>query len=309
MADSGNKKRLVTLVGLLIVIVLGALWLAGNVMQSSRDSREEDKTQAGQPQPVVVKNKLPSPAGSPANPAEGAKPVLVRNQLPTPPAPEPPSSVTPAPEPPKAAEAPLPVREENPAETAPAAAAVSPPSAPSGPSVAQASPAASPPPSQPEPAKPLERARAEGGVAPFSILLSSCRVRQNAVAGLPAYRQAGLTPYIVQTDLGAKGTWWRILTGSFKSLNEASQAKKALNLTDAVVVKTPVADLVGVYPSEAGAAEMTARLGKLGHFPYTVKGPKNSVELMVGAFATKSAAQKLQRELAAQGIASQVVQR
>jgi hypothetical protein len=309
MADSGNKKRLVTLVGLLIVIVLGALWLVGNVMQSSRESREEAKTQAGQPQPVIVKNKLPNPAGSLANPAEGAKPVVVRNQLPTPPAPEPSPPVTPAPEPQKAEEAPLPAREEKPAETAPAAAAVSPPSTPSGPSVARAAPAAPPPPPQAETAKPLEKAGAEGGAAPFSILLSSCSVRQNAVAGLPAYRKAGLTPYIVQTDLGAKGTWWRILTGSFKSLKEASQAKKALNLTDAVVVKTPFADLVGVYPSEAGAAEMSARLGKLGHFPYTVKGPKNSVQLMVGAFPAKPAAEKLQRDLAAQGIASQVIQR
>ena len=54
MADSGKKKRLVTLVGLLIVLVLGALWLAGNVMQSSRGSRKEVRAQAGQPQPVVV---------------------------------------------------------------------------------------------------------------------------------------------------------------------------------------------------------------------------------------------------------------
>ena len=129
------------------------------------------------------------------------------------------------------------------------------------------------------------------------------------MAGLPDYRQAGLTPYVVQTDLGDKGTWWRTLTGSFKSLDEASQAKKAFNLADAVVVKTPFANLVGAYPSEAGAAEMAARLGKLGHFPYTVKGPKNSVQLVVGAFLAKPAAEKLQRELAAQGIASQVVQR
>jgi len=132
---------------------------------------------------------------------------------------------------------------------------------------------------------------------------------ENALAGLPHYRQAGLRPYVVQTDLGDKGTWWRTLTGSFKSLDEASRAKKAFNLADAVVVKTPFANLLGAYPSEAGAAEMAARLDKLGHFPYMVKGPKETVQLVVGAFLTKPAAEKLQRELAAQGIASQVVQR
>jgi cell division septation protein DedD len=129
------------------------------------------------------------------------------------------------------------------------------------------------------------------------------------LAALPSYRRAGLTPYVVQTDLGDKGTWWRTLTGSFKSLEEASQARKALNLADAVVVKTPFANLVGTYPSEAAAAEMAARLNALDHFPYTLRGPKNSVQLLVGASPAKPAAEKLQRELAAQGIASQVVQR
>ena len=310
MADSGKKKRLVTLVGLLIVLLLGALWLAGNVMQSSRGSRKEVRAQAGQPQPVVVKKQLPAPAGSAANLGEGAELAMVRKKLPQPPpAPELPPSAAPAPEPPQAAEAPPPAQEEKPAETAPAAAAVSPPPPTAGPPDAPAAPTAPPPPVKPEPAKPPERARTERIAAPFSILLSSCRDRENALAGLPYYRQAGLRPYVVQTDLGDKGTWWRTLTGSFKSLDEASHAKKAFNLADAVVVKTPFANLVGAYPSEAGAAEMAARLGKLGHFPYTVPGPKNSVQLVVGAFLAKPAAEKLQRELAAQGIASQVVQR
>jgi hypothetical protein len=297
------------LVGLLIVLVLGALWLAGNMMQSSRESRKEVRAQVGQPQPVVVK-KLPAPAGSTANPAEGAESAMVRKKLPqAPPAPEPPPPAAPAPEPPKAAEAPPPTQAETPAETAPPAAAVSFPPPPTGPPVAQAAPAAPPLPVKPEPAKPAEKARAERFAAPFSILLSSCRDRKNALAGLSYYRQAGLTPYVVQTDLGDKGTWWRTLAGSFNSLDEASKAKQALNLADAVVVKTPYANLVGAYPSEAGAAEMAARLGKLGHFPYTVKGPKNSVQLVVGAFLAKPAAEKLQSELAAQGIASQVIQR
>jgi hypothetical protein len=310
MADSGRKKRLVTLVVLLIVLILGALWQAGNMMQNSRGSRKEVRAQAGQTQPVFVKQKLSPPAGSAANPAEGAAPAMVRKKLPqAPPTPELPPSPASAPEPPKAAEALSPAREEKPAETAPPPAVVNLPPPPAEPPAAHAAPAAPPPPAKPEPAKPDERARTERFAAPFSILLSSCRDRENAVAGLPSYRQAGLTPYVVQTDLGGKGTWWRTLTGSFRSLEEASRAKKELNLADAVVVKTPYTNMVGTYPSEAGAAEMTTRLSKLGHFPYTVKGPKNSVQLVVGAFHAKPAADKLQRELAAQGIASQVVQR
>ena len=309
MADSGKKKRLVTLVGILIALVLGALWLAGNVMQGSRGGRKEAWAQAGPPQPAVIKKKLSATAGSAAAIDQGAEPAMVRKKLPLPPpAPEPLPSAAPAPEPPQAAEAPLPALQEKPAETVPAAADVSPPPPTAGSPVAQATPAASAP-VKPEPAKLPESVRTERIAGPFSILLSSCRDRENALAGLPNYRRAGLTPYVVQTDLGDKGTWWRTLTGSFKSLEEASHAKKTLNLADAVVVKTPFAALVGAYPSEAAAAEIAARLVKLGYFPYTVKGPKNSVQLVVGAFLVKPAAEKLQRELAAQGIASQVVQR
>jgi hypothetical protein len=306
MDDSGKKKRLVTLVGILIALVLGALWLAGNVMQGSRGGRKEAWAQAGPPQPAVVKKKLSAPAGSAAAIDQGAEPAMVRKKLPLPsPAPEPLPSAAPASEPPQAAEAPLPVLQEKPAETAPAAADVSPSPPTNSSPGAQAAPA----PVKPETARLPESVRTERIAGPFSILLSSCRDRENALAGLPNYRRAGLTPYVVQTDLGDKGTWWRTLTGSFKSLEEASRARKALNLADSVVVKTPFAALVGAYPSEAAAAEMAARLVKLGYFPYTVKGPKNSVQLVVGAFLTKPAAEKLQRELAAQGIASQVVQR
>ena len=90
MADSGKKKRLVTLMGLMIVLVLGALWLAGNVMQSSRGSRKEAWAQARPPQPVVVKKKLSAPAGSAATIDQSAEPAMVRKKLPQPPpAPEP----------------------------------------------------------------------------------------------------------------------------------------------------------------------------------------------------------------------------
>jgi hypothetical protein len=81
MAGSGKTKRRVTQMGLLIVLVLGALWLAGNVMQSPGGSRKEAWAQAAPPQPVVVKKKLSAPAGSAANLAEGAEPAMVRKKL------------------------------------------------------------------------------------------------------------------------------------------------------------------------------------------------------------------------------------
>jgi cell division septation protein DedD len=170
-------------------------------------------------------------------------------------------------------------------------------------------PAPAPPaeaePARPE-AKPLSGAR---GVYPFSILLSSCREKPSAVAALAGYRKTGLTPYIVETDLGSKGQWWRILAGYYRTLDEAAQARKALRFSDTVVVKTPYANLIGQYGSEKEAFQAADQLHSKEVFPYVVKGPGNSVQLIAGAFSNQQSAEKHQRELESKGIAARTIQR
>jgi cell division septation protein DedD len=144
---------------------------------------------------------------------------------------------------------------------------------------------------------------------PFSLLLSSCREKENSVATIHYYRKEGVTPYIVQTDLGGKGKWWRTLSGSYKTLETALQAKKSLRLPDAIVVKTPYANLVGEFPSEREASEQSVRLNQSGLFPYMVHEPGQPVQLLVGAFRDRQAAEQYQRELDAKGIASHVILR
>jgi len=58
-----------------------------------------------------------------------------------------------------------------------------------------------------------------------------------------------LTPYIAQIDLGGKGCGGGPY-GYYRTLEEASRAKNALKIGDAVVVKTPYANLIGQYESE-----------------------------------------------------------
>ena len=171
----------------------------------------------------------------------------------------------------------------------------------------QAAPA---PPPRPVPAKTIAKA-IPGGRSdyPFSLLLSSNRGKESALTTLPGYRRKGLAPYLAYTDLGEKGKWWRTLYGYYPTAEDALQAKKTLNLLEAVVVKTPFANLVGEYPSEQEAAEAAAQLSQKGLFPYTVKGPQDSIRLMAGAFPTRQEAEQQQRELEAQGIAAQPIQR
>jgi len=151
--------------------------------------------------------------------------------------------------------------------------------------------------------------KSERGAYPFSLLLSSNRGRENALSTLPGYRRKGLSPYLVHTDLGEKGKWWRTLFGHYRSLEDALQAQKTLNIENAVAVKTPFANLIGDYPSANQADETAMRLTQKGLFPYVVKGAGGTAQLLVGAFPTREAAEQQQRELEGQGIAARTIRR
>ena len=139
-------------------------------------------------------------------------------------------------------------------------------------------------------------------------MLASCQDRRNAEAALASYRRLGLAPYVVQTDLGPKGVWWRTLTGAYPSYDEAMAAKQGPALAQAVVVKTPYANLVGEYGTDAEATAAATALARKGLFPYLLKG-SGSVQLLTGAFPAQAAAEDYRRELEALGIAARTVQR
>jgi hypothetical protein len=161
---------------------------------------------------------------------------------------------------------------------------------------------------KPEAPKPAVKAAPGTGRTPFSLLLASCQDRRNAEAALADFRRSGLAPYIVQTDLGPKGVWWRTLTGAYPSLEEAVAAKRGPALARAVPVRTPYANLVSEYGSEPEAAAAAAELTRKGLFPYTVKKGA-SVQLMIGAFPGQAAAESHRRELEALGVTARTIQR
>lgn len=301
MISLPRKTRRYLTVGLMLVFMPGLLWDAGQFVAGMRAVRKQDRS-------VDSLDRIAGFGPAEAYAAESGQPALVRKKLPelipaAPPIAEPqptpqPSVQLPAAEP------------EKPTETAasepapPAAVPLPEPVSEPAPSVASPVPAKAQTP-KPEP-KPIDAARA---AYPFSILLSSCREKENALAALPGYRQTGLTPYLVQTDLGSKGIWWRTLTGNYRTLAEATQARNMLKLADAVVVKTPYANLIGQYGSEAEAAAAAARITQKDVFPYMVKGPGASFQLLAGAFPSQQAAETYRRELDAKGVSTRTVQR
>jgi outer membrane biosynthesis protein TonB len=291
------KKRLYLIMGVMFILILGLLWHAGHVMQSARSVRKQGQPAEG----AALSRKIVGFGTAVAHAADTGQPSLVRKKLPQP-APVTPAEAEPPPAPAAPAAEPAVIETEKTQAAAPPEPAPQ-PSAPL-PDLVSA------PPVKLEPPKPEKKPLTEtGGAYPFSILLSSCKEKENALATLSGLRQPGLTPYIVQTDLGSKGRWWRTLVGHYRTPGEAAQAKNALKLPNALVVKTPFANLLGQYGTEAEAGEAAARFAPKDIFPYTVKGPGNSFQLMAGAFEGQQAAAIYQRELEAKGISARVIQR
>ncbi len=307
MTASGRKRRLWMLAGVLFLLVAGLLWHAGSLQQRSR---KEVRKAIPAPAAVVTK-KLAAPAAAEAVSGPDDASAVRKKLPPQPPVAEP----APAPALPATTITP-PIATESPAvadaEKTPAAAGA--PETAAGPAPAPAEPPAMAPappaaPSAPPPPPPkVAKAQTERGSFPFSILISSCREKENALAALAGFQRAG-PAHIVRSEVKGKGAWWRVLTGLYRSTEEAGQARKALGVPGAVVVRTPFANRLGAFPSEAAAADAAARVKALGHFPYSIRGPDGSVELVVGAFLAESEAENLQRELRAQGVAAEVIRR
>lgn len=323
MISSRRKIGRCLAAGLMFAFLPGWLWDAGRLLEGMRSPWGQ------QPSADAFNRALQlPPAGSDrgitvyepgeAHAAEVSQPALVRKKLPAlvpaaPPSAEPlPAPAAPAIEP-STKEPEKPKEAAAPEQTPTAVAPLPEPAPPAAAALPEPAPAPAPPaalPAKMEAPKPEPQATSASSAAyPFSILLSSCREKENAIGALSGYRQAGLTPYIVQTDLGGKGVWWRILTGHYRTLAEAAQAKTALNLSNAVVVKTPYANLIGQYGSETEAAEAAARVTRKGVFPYLVKGPGASFQLMAGAYSSQKAADTHRRELDARGVSTRTVQR
>lgn len=312
MFSSQRKKRLYVAVGLICLSMLGLLSAAGQFMPATRSAPQPDQRAQGVApavmlQPGVIAQKIALLGPSEAHATEASQPAVVRKKLPLPTSATPPAG-EPLPSPPVPATGSATSGGEKSKEAV--SSGPTPPPAASMPELTPAAPPAAMPAVKPELKTPKPKAISAARTAyPFSILLSSCKERENAVASLSAFRRTGLTPYIAQADLGGKGLWWRTLMGYYRTLEEASRAKNALKIGDAVVVKTPYANLIGQYESETEAAEAVARLDPKAVFAYIVKGSENSFQVMTGAFPSPQAAETQQRELEARGITTSTVLR
>jgi cell division protein FtsN len=69
---------------------------------------------------------------------------------------------------------------------------------------------------------------AEAGGTRYTLQLSSFQDRQEADAFLASLKAAGFQAYVTETDVGGKGTFYRVRFGSYRSAEAASDAKAEL---------------------------------------------------------------------------------
>jgi hypothetical protein len=144
---------------------------------------------------------------------------------------------------------------------------------------------------------------------PYSILVSSCRKRESVEHVISKFRRLGLEPYFVGVELNPGEYWWRVFVGHYRNSEEADQIKKDLGLEDAIVKKTPYANLIEVFTKRSEASNLVQAIRQQDFSPYLLQYTPDRYGLVVGAFETRQAARQQERRLADRGIPNRVIER
>ena len=144
---------------------------------------------------------------------------------------------------------------------------------------------------------------------PYSIMLSSCRLPQSARKIVSNYQKVGLAPYVVKVKFDKDDEWLRVLSGHYKTRQEALKAIQKHRLSSAIVKKTPYTNLIGTYTSMNEMQAELQQIKALGYSPYFIKTHTGQFNLVVGAFVTKEGAENLKTELRSKGVQNTVITR
>jgi len=145
---------------------------------------------------------------------------------------------------------------------------------------------------------------------PYSIKISSNRIKSSAQKGVKVFKNDKTDPYLVKLDLGTeRGIWWNVYTGHYKTRKDALDVLKTLDRPDARIKKMSYANLIDEFSSEEEVAAVYQRLEKQGYEPYVIPD-SGKWRLFVGDFLdVQGAAERNQAHLEAAGFASQIVKR
>lgn len=144
---------------------------------------------------------------------------------------------------------------------------------------------------------------------PYAVYLGSVQGMEYVKRAMSAYEVQGLSTYWSKVDLGAKGTWYRLFTGYFRSAQEAEAFIQQKRIKDGEVKETRYSNLIGTFGTKQGGEEKALALARMGLSAYWIQAADGQGRLYSGAFITREGAEKNQSELNSKGIKSEIVER
>ena len=165
-----------------------------------------------------------------------------------------------------------------------------------------------PPPVEPEKAE--EALVEEKSVfSPYALYLGSFRTMKRVKRAVSLYREQGLSVYWVRVYFKEKGLWYRLYAGHFENAADARQFMRQHALDEAEIKHTRYANLIDDSSVPDDLGDRIETLESKGYAPYVIGTPGGHDRLYVGAYLTRQGAERQNRDLEADGIAGQVVER
>jgi capsular exopolysaccharide synthesis family protein len=145
----------------------------------------------------------------------------------------------------------------------------------------------------------------------YSLLISSNRLKENAIADMNAVRSQGYPAYFCLADLNGKGELYRVFAGLFEKEMEAREvAKKIKGPFSTSLLSTPYSLEIGLDSSKEAAQQDLEKWEKKGYYPYLLpEQGDQKIQILLGAFAAPGEFTTLSQQLKAEGISYRVVRR
>ena len=147
------------------------------------------------------------------------------------------------------------------------------------------------------------------GRYPYSIYLGSFKNMERAHQAVEIYARKGIPSYRVKINFTEKGTWYRIYSGHYPDRESARAFIDRNKIADAEIKKTAYACYIGSFTDNESLENQMRLLRERHYSPYIIDDAANMHSVFVGAFITRGAAEELNEELHAAGIAGRVVHR
>jgi type II secretory pathway predicted ATPase ExeA/cell division septation protein DedD len=157
---------------------------------------------------------------------------------------------------------------------------------------------------------PNETPHTENSVpSPFALQLGSFKSLEGVVRAVSFYRERQIEAHWHQLDFGAKGKWYRVFTGQFRTKEETEKYKADYGLAKSIVLFAPWAVLVGQSNSSQVLDHIRSVLRDNQYDSYVEKSGDGSHRVFAGIFIKRERAEKLAQEIDGLGIAARVIQR